>query len=251
MSPQQIGIVTLAALAAFAPVRAQQVTPTAVTPDGRAFGTVLDENENPVAGALVMLGDGRSTETDSHGQFSFLRLRPGTHEIAAVTATCAIATGGFAVQSGADARLQLIVQRPATSETEGRRSRGTASKVMGHEALAALGNRSALEALRELAPNKFAVEGHRLAMVSRRGAVGNDIIEPLLVIDGMRVPGLVAESLRSLEAGDLARMEVHLGSTGGWEFQHGGAPAVIEITMGVTSGNPLENPAICLRRNGG
>jgi hypothetical protein len=248
MSPQTIGTIALAALVATAPLRAQQVTSATTASEGRVLGTVLDENENPVAGALVILGDGRSTETDASGRFMFLRVRAGAHEIAAVSPSCEVAAGGFDVQSGADARLQLVVELMPQPGKEARRSRGTATRALNRQELTELGNRSALDALIQLAPNHFEVQGHRLALRARRGTGSLDVIEPLLVVDGVRVPGLVAESLRNVRAGDLSRMEVHLGSAAGWEFQNGGAPAVIEITMRVHSGDPVKNPEICLGR---
>lgn len=234
MSPQMIGSSLLAALVVIAPLDARQVVPSASQLESRVFGIVLDENEKVVPGALVMLGDGRSTETDGEGRFSFYRVSPGQHEIAAVAPTCETAAGGFQVQSGSDKQLQLIVARAAREENRSRRSRGTATRTMDDQRLMELGSRTALDALLELAPNDFVVQGSRLALLSRRGSSTDEIIEPLLVMDGVRMPGMVAESLLSLKARDLASLEVHMGSAAGWEFQNGGAQAVVEVTMRMT-----------------
>lgn len=246
MSPQMIVPALLTALLVISPLDARQVTPTPPEAEARILGTVLDENEIPVVGALVMLGDGRSTETDLNGRFSFYRVRPGAHEIAAVAPTCAMAAGGFNAPSGSDTRLQLIVERQAEAERVATRSRGTSTRVMDRDELRELGNRTGLDAVIQLAPSDFEVEGPQLALRTRRGAASIQIIEPLLLLDGVKVPGRVAESLRGLKANDLARVEVHMGTAAGWEFQIGGAPAVVEVTTRMTVDDPVKDPSICL-----
>ena len=75
--------------------------------------------------------------------------------------------------------------------------------------------------------------------------------EPLLVVDGVRYSGMVADALRGMRASDLASLEIHLGNAAGWEFQNNGAAAVIEVTTRTEAvTNPLENPRICLARKG-
>jgi hypothetical protein len=174
-------------------------------------------------------------------------VRPGTHEIAAVTRSCAIASGGFDVPAGSDATLQLIVEKPSSSPRREEVSRGTATRRLDDAALLELGDRSALEGLEALAGHMFRVSGSQLALRARTGTSRQEVVEPLLVVDGVRMKGFVAETLRGMKASDLARMEVHLGSVAGWEFQSGGAPAVIEIeTRKKASEDPLGHPGMCL-----
>jgi hypothetical protein len=178
-------------------------------------------------------------------------VRPGTHEIAAVTRGCAIASGGFDVRSGRDALLQLIVEKPSTAAEDEDRSRGTPTRSLDEAALLEFGDRSALEALETVAGHLFQVSGGRLAIRSRAGSNARNVVEPLLVLDGVRMSGHIAEALRGMRASDLSAMEIHVGKVAGWEFQNGGAPAVIELTMRTEPAvDPLENPGICLRPKG-
>ena len=112
----------------------------------------------------------------------------------------------------------------------------------------AMGDRTALEALDHFAPHVFQTSGTRLALRARAGSTRTDLVEPLLIVDGVRMNGHVAEALRGIRAADLASMEVFVGAAAGWEFQSGGAPAVVEVTTRMKPvHDPLENPEICLR----
>ena len=252
MSPKVLAVFCLTTLVLVGPLDARQASSSATPPDGRILGIVVDEDDKPVAGALVLLSDGRSTETADDGRFSFVRVRPGTHEIAAVTRSCAIASGGFDVRSGRDALLQLIVEQPAvTSAEERNRSRGSPTRRLEQAELAAMGDRSALEAVEQLASHIFQPTGSRLALRARAGTSRTDVVEPLLIVDGVRMSGHVAEALRTLQAADLASLEVYVGAAAGWEFQNGGAPAVVELTTRMKPlVDPFENPEICLKPNG-
>jgi len=231
MDRRTFGSTALIALLLAAPVRGQQSTSETPADDARVLGAVVDESSGkPISGALVILGDGRTTDTDAKGQFSFTNVRPGSHHIAAVTRGCAVVEGGFSVQSGGDAVLRLVVDHPAERDARRRRAQGTADRVIGAEALQLLGSRSVLEAIEYHLPNLFRVDGRALALITRRGAASTSVIEPLLLLDGMRMEGMVAGALTGIRSDDLARVEVHLGNAAGWEFRPGGAPAVIEVT---------------------
>jgi hypothetical protein len=249
MSPKVLAAFCLTTLSLVGSLDARQASSTASPPDGRILGVVVDEGDKPVAGAVVYLSDGRETETDEHGRFTFVRVRPGTHEIAAVTSSCAIASGGFDVRSGTDALLQLIVQAPAADSAEQRsRSRGSPTRRLEEAELMAMGDRSALEALDQFASHIFQTSGSRLALRARTGSMRTDLVEPLLIVDGARMNGHVAEALRVIRAADLTSMEVYVGAAAGWEFQSGGAPAVVEVTTRMKPRHdPLENPEMCLR----
>ena len=126
---------------------AQESNGSTIPEDGRVIGTVVDEKGGmPIQGALVMLSDGRVTETDAAGRFVFLHVRPGTHEITAVAKGCALAAGDFNLASGRDALLRLEVVPPAPAKRVSR-STASAARVITQEELAPLGSRSALDAI--------------------------------------------------------------------------------------------------------
>jgi hypothetical protein len=209
---------------------AQNVTTAAIPLDGRVFGTVVDERSgNPIDGALVVLSDGRTTETDESGRFHFLHVRPGSHQISAITQGCAQVGGSIDVRSGRDALLRLEITLP-TRASRLNRSSGSSGRAMGREEMVALGNRSALEALIHFHATTFEVRGNRLVLRGRAGAATEQPMEPLLVLDGVRMDGMIAQALDDLSAIDIERIEVHLGAAAGWAFQPGGATAVLEVT---------------------
>jgi hypothetical protein len=253
MLPKTLSGFGLIALMVAGPLQARQTNPTSEIPaDGRILGVVVDDANKPVSGALVMLGDGRSTETGADGSFSFVRVRPGANEIAAVTKSCWVASGGFDVAAGRDARLQLIVMPQGQGKAGGEdRSRGTPTRRITSAELLEIGDHTALEAIDELAAGQFVAAGSLLAVRTRAVSPRGDVIEPLLLVDGVRIGGHVAEVLRSIRAADVESIDIHLGSAAGWEFQNGGSPAVIELRMRnkpVGDGDPFENPAMCLRK---
>jgi hypothetical protein len=252
MSGRIFGGFALIALLVAGPLQARQTKPDDDSEDGRVVGTVVDDDNNPVAGALVMLGDGRTTESASDGSFSFVRVRAGENEIAAVTRRCEMAAGGFNVESGQAARLQLIVvPQMVAAENVADRASGTPTRRFSSEKLLAMGDHSALQALDELAPNVFVEAGGRLGLRARAISPRGDLIEPLLVVDGVKMSGNVADALRPIRAADLESIDLHLGAAAGWEFQSGGASAVIEITTrNRPVADPFQNPAVCLRRGG-
>jgi hypothetical protein len=208
---------------------AQESSASTIPADGRVIGTVVDEKGGmPISGALVMLGDGRVTETDVAGRFLFLHVRPGAHEIAAVAKGCAHAAGGFNLVSGRDALLRLEVVPPVQGPPADRAG-ATASRAITPAQLASLGSRSALDALMQYHASLFDVKGTRLVLRARTRGF-DEVVEPLLVLDGVRMEGMVAMALADLHAEDLERIQIHLGSVASWQFQPGGAAAVIEIT---------------------
>jgi hypothetical protein len=257
MSPKVLAVhFATALLLVVGPLDARQTNPTSdpatsPAPDGRILGIVVDEADDPVAGALVLLSDGRSTETDDDGRFSFVRVRPGTHEIAALTRSCAIAAGDFDVRSGRDALLQLILEEPNAAAERRERVRATPTRRMAQAALFELGDRSALDAVEQLAGHLFEPSGSRLILRARAGAATTAVVEPLLIMDGVKMEGQIAQALRGIRAADLASVEVYVGAVAGWHFQSGGAPAVIEITSRMVPAlDPYENPEVCLKPQG-
>jgi hypothetical protein len=251
MSPKVLAGFFLTALLLVGPLDARQASPTTSAPDGRILGVVVDEADKPVAGALVLLSDGRSTETDERGRFSFVHVRPGTHEIAALTRSCAIAAGDFDVRSGRDALLQLILEQPSAADDAHLQGRGSPTRRIEAAELFDMGDRSALDALEKLAAHLFEPSGSRLALRARAGTGRTDVVEPLLIVDGVRMSGHVADALRGMRASDLARLEVYVGAAAGWEFQNHGAPAVIEVTSRLKPAlDPYENPEVCLKPKG-
>jgi hypothetical protein len=205
---------------------AQESNASEIPADGRVIGTVVEvDGGKPIPGALVMLSDGRVTETDAAGRFLFLHVRPGAHEIAAVAQGCAHAAGGFNLVSGRDALLRLEVVPPVQAD----RGSGSATREVTGEQLADLESHSALDAVMRYHANLFSVEGGRLALRARAASL-DAIVEPLMVLDGVRLDGRVAWALDDLRARDVERIAIHMGNAAGWAFQPGGAVAVIEVT---------------------
>jgi hypothetical protein len=89
---------------------------------------------------------------------------------------------------------------------------------------------TALEMVQKSLPATFDVIGSALALRTRGARESGDIVEPLLVLDGLAMEGSIAGVMDGLRAGDLARIEVHLGTAAAWRFRPGGASAVIEVT---------------------
>ena len=110
------------------------------------------------------------------------------------------------------------------------RSPGAPSRVIAGAQLTDQPSRSALELVELYVPNTFEVVGSALALWARGEAARGQVVEPLLLIDGTPMKGGVAAVLEGLEGGDLARIAVHKGRASAWQYQPGGAPAVIEVT---------------------
>ena len=110
------------------------------------------------------------------------------------------------------------------------RGLGTPARVIPRLQLESTPGRTALEMLEQYVPATFQVMGSALALQTREATAGGaDVVEPLLLLDGVAMVGSIAQVMDGLKAGDLAGIEVHLG-TAAWRFRPGGAPAVIEVT---------------------
>jgi len=217
--------------------------------DGRVVGVVIDEtNRTPLAGALVFLSDGRSTETNANGEFVFQHVRAGRHEIAAVTKGCGLVQGGFAVESGRDALLSLEVTLPEAAQDRNARSRGHAARVVEASELQSMADRSLLEVLERVMPS-MVERGRFGAQVQPRSASTRPGAEPLLILDGAKVEGGIAALLDGIKAGDVERMEIHRGVAAGWEHGPGNVDGVIEVTTRDGSLFDAErSPESCIRR---
>ena len=127
------------------------------------------------------------------------------------------------------------------------KSVGVPSRVIAGAKLTDQPSRSALELVELYVPNTFEVVGSELALWARGEAAGGQVVEPLLLIDGMQMKGGVAGILEGLKAGDLARIAVHKGRASSWQYQPGGAPAVIEVTTVAGERVMLATGGICGR----
>jgi hypothetical protein len=101
--------------------------------------------------------------------------------------------------------------------------------VIDERKLANAGNLTLLDIVDREFPGLFQDEGPTLAVVARGGDVTNRV-EPLLLVDGVRIHGFIADELRNTKAHDVTRVELQIGAAAGWEYQPGGSQAVIEVT---------------------
>jgi hypothetical protein len=216
--------------------------------DGRVLGVVLDENDGtPVRDALVFLSDGRITNTNDHGQFSFPHVRPGDHQIAAVTHGCFKVEGGFSVASGEDSQLRLMVDLPSRNVSKQDRGRGTSVTVLERSDLVAYQERPLWYAIERMVPYHLDRTSRGTVMRSTRAATMGSA-EPLLVMDGVKMSGDVHRVLNNLSTADVARVEIFRGAAGGWEFGYGGENGVIVVTTRVSAEmGPDQPPESCVR----
>jgi hypothetical protein len=103
------------------------------------------------------------------------------------------------------------------------------SKVIPRLELESEPSLTALELVQQSFPTTFEVIGSALALRGRGALESGSVVEPLLLFDGVAMEGSIAQVMDGLKAGDLARIEVHLGVAATWRFRPSGAPAVIEI----------------------
>lgn len=127
-------------------------------------------------------------------------------------------------------------------------ARGTAGHVIGRPQLEAAPSRSALDLIEQYVPNAFQIVDGALAVRARGARSLGRITEPLLVLDGIPRDGLAASVLSDLRAGDLDRIEVHVGAAATWRFRPGGAAAVIEVTTLASQLLAMRAGATCIGR---
>lgn len=251
MSPQmKTGAAMVAALlAAATAVEAQQTDGRAssgLPEDGRVVGVLIDETSRvPVSGALVFLSDGRMTETDGKGRFAFTQVRPGTHQIAAVTRGCGLVEGGFDVESGEDALLRLEVSLPQTKVEREARQRGTAATIIGSEELSQNPDRTVLEMIERHSAGIVEGSGSG-ARLRSRGASAARPEEPLLILDGTRIDGRIAQVLAGIKAGDVSRVEIHRGKAASWQYGFNVSGVIIVESRGSTLQDPQRPPSECV-----
>ena len=208
---------------------------------GRLVGVVVSESrELPVPGALVALDAGIETTADEDGLFVLEGVRAGPYRIAAVGPGCHVGLGEVQVEGGREIRLRLTI--PFTPEAEdrleawtlGTRSLGQSVKTLTAEQIRKRHVQTVVDALRIIAPEMVIGDasqvGDRLSLRNRGAPTVTEGAEPLVILDGVRVPQHSIDPLFGVSPEDIERIEVMRGGAGGWRYGIQGANGVVRIT---------------------
>ncbi len=227
--------VTLTLSAGVAQMRAQEPSLSTIV------GTVLDaDTRQPVAGALVLLDNGATTETTASGQFRLQHVPAGSYRIAGVSQGCRVAVGSIDLSDQSVVAVRLEVMHP---EDEGlpsivRRqnvgSSGSPMKVITAGDINRMGGQTLLDVIRAAEPHM--VGGRQsgsaggAAPLSGRG--NNSAVmpqTPVVLLDGHRIGDRPEFVLRDIDPGSVARIEILKGAAGGWVHGEGAASGVIRV----------------------
>jgi len=236
-------ISVLAAAVTTAPAVAQSDVVSAREPAAGAIfhGQILDSiSGDPIEGVMVRMDSGESTLSDGLGRFTFSGLEQGRRLFALLTADCRVTWAEITVVNGiprneryrlppafgavADEKEEIVEQRTRTS-----------GRVMEQEEIDGAGASTVLELIRRLAPGMVSPmqgdPGNISSLTSSRSrSTGAATDAPVVVIDGVRTPG-VEGTLSTMRPNEISRIEVQPGAAAGWEYGSSGASGVIKITM--------------------
>jgi outer membrane receptor protein involved in Fe transport len=209
------GILAASALAGTATASAAQ------EPYGRVRGIVLSE-----PGALVRDASGRSTFADADGGFALDSVPIGVVDLAAVAPGCRVGFARVEVRPGTDAEVRIGVQKGPRGSSDGLLT------VTGEE-LRRRNFRSVYDALQSVAPYLVGsgtgnLGGSRSLSNSSNRSFGDN--EPVIVLDGIRLPGASTAALEDFDVDDLERIEIARGPSAAWRFGLGGANGAVILT---------------------
>lgn len=199
-------------------------------------GVVVDSVAGePIGGVLVRLDTGPEAVTAGDGRFQLSGVEPGSHMLALLSADCRVtwAEVTLAPDTVVEARFRL----PRVPTTEERRSseerRRSQGEVVTAEEIEAMHARSLVEVIRRVEPSMVgsaSVVGAVTPVRSRsRNSMTERGMEPVVVVDGVRAAD-ASRAIHSIDASDVARLEVLPGSAAGWEYGSDGAAGVILVT---------------------
>jgi len=231
----------LAICCAAAPLRAQVEMSATSAPAGAIFqGQVVDSiSGDPIQGVLIRMDTGEEAFSDGRGNFRFIGLQEGRRLFAMLTADCRITWEQITVVEGIprDERFHLPAgfgaAAAAEAEEEARR-KTTSGRKLGIPEIDASRANSVVELVREVAPNMLTPmrgdPGGVSQFQSGRGRSLGTTDPPVIVIDGVRVPGAEG-TLATMRPSEISELEIQPGAAAGWEYGSSGASGVIKITL--------------------
>lgn len=217
-------------------------------------GTIVSSaTGRPLAGALVALDAGRRTLSDEEGRFVLSDVVPGPYRIAAVGPGCHVTMGDVEVPGAGVATVAFALDLPAESDPtsdgwdRARRSAAGASRSISGEDIRRRGYRSLLDAVRALAPEmvgqQTAQAGSRGSIQGRSRSTVTGSVEPLVVVDGVRIPQRPADALALIEPSTVRTLEVIKGTAGGWAYGTQAVNGVIRVETVRSSTYAPDTPA--------
>ena len=226
-----------------APSADGQVEMSAPAPGmGAVFqGQIVDSiSGRPIEGVLIRMDDGSSAFTNRLGEFTLTGLPQGRRLFALLTADCRITWGEITVVIGIprNERYRLPPSFGAAArdrEERVERRQRTGGRVLDQRDIDRSSARSVLELIRSIAPGMVSpMQGDpgdiSSLIASRSRSTGASTDAPVVVIDGVRMPG--AEGmLDTMRPAEISRLEVQPGAAAGWEYGSSGASGVIKITL--------------------
>lgn len=221
-------------------------------------GTVLDAHtRQPVAGALVLLDNRASTETDASGRFLLQHMPAGSYRIAGISQGCRVAVGSVDLSDRSVVAVRLEVMHPEdaglTSLIHERNAGFSDSrmKVITAGDISRMGGHTLLDVIRATVPHM--VGGRQSGSAGGAAPLsgrGNNSVAmpqtPVVILDGHRVGDRPELVLRDMDPGNVARIEILKGAAGGWVHGDGAASGVIRVytKRGGTS-DPGTEPKDC------
>ncbi len=184
-------------------------------------GRVLaDVTGRPVAGVQLRFDTGQRVITDARGHFRIAGLPPGEHGVTLVTPLCQVTQGRVVVEPRMSWDTDLTLpqamvgfQPPAEVLPDAEGVWLPASRIE------AMRVRTAADALRREAPEMVSPPGTQPGRMGRlRGrnrATMSGESQPTILVDGVRTDAAV---LFTLDAGDVAAIQVLEGASGGWVY---------------------------------
>jgi hypothetical protein len=228
---------------------AQSATPIE-PPVGAVFeGQIVDSiSGEPIPGVLIRTDAGPQALTDHRGRFRITGLPQGRRLFALLSSDCRITWGQIDVIEAIPRRerLRLPPAFGAASDEDRREDeerRRTGGKRVEADEIDRMQVSSATDLIRRVAPGMVGPLGGEPGATSaiRSGRARSFVPEdpPVVVIDGVRIPGS-DRALYDLRASEIAVLEVLPGAAAGWEFGSAGAAGVIKITLrrGLATGTP-------------
>jgi len=227
---------------------------SAQTSAGATFeGLIVDSiSGEPIEGVLVRMDAGAEAFTDELGEFRITGLPEGRRLFALLSSDCRITWGRIDVSEGTAAQARLRLP-PAFGAAAERKDREEAQRQrMGGKRYEAaeidrMNARTVTELIRRVAPNMVtSMSGEPGGSTSIRSGRVRSLAsgEPVLVMDGVRVPNAGAV-LSSLLASEVEVLELLPGAAAGWAYGSSGADGVIRITLrkGAATGTPVDRDA--------